>query len=150
MIYDDLKNLKDYKAVPIEVLNFISNLNVNMPDGRYGISDRIYANIESYNTKNLLDAKLEAHKKYIDLQFLLKGEERINYANIDGLTIINEYNPDKDILFYKTPLSGVGRLYLNKKKFAIFYPQDAHAPQINSGDLSNQVKKVVVKIAVNN
>lgn len=148
MIFDNLENLSDYKAVPQEVLDFISKLTVAKPDGRYEITDRIYANIETYNTKGDMDAVLESHRKYIDLQFLLHGSERIDYTNIDGLEMRGNYNPEKDIVFYKNPSVEVSSLYLNGRNFAIFYPQDAHAPQITTFSLQDNVKKVVVKIMV--
>ncbi len=148
MITDDIKNLKDYNVVSDEVLKFINNLNVNTPEGRYEINDRIYANVESYQRKSLLEASLESHRKYIDIQLLLSGTERIEYTNIDGLEAINAYDCIKDIIFYKRPAAEIGSVILNGRNFAIFYPQDAHAPQISTLALQNNVKKVVVKIAV--
>ena len=84
MICDDLCFISQYD-VPEEVIKFIEGLNVNTPAGRYEIGENIYANIEEYNTKSELDATLESHKRYIDIQFLLNGIERINYCSIDGL-----------------------------------------------------------------
>jgi len=148
MIYDDLVNLDDYNIVPPDVLMFISNLSVATPDGRYDITDRIYANVETYKTKGEFEAFLESHRKYIDLQFLLYGSEKIKYTNIDGLVPRCDYDPDRDIIFYKNPSVEVSSLLLNGRNFAVFYPQDAHAPQITTFSLQENVKKVVIKIAV--
>ena len=148
MIYDDLSNLSKYNAIPKKVLKFISSLTAAISVGRYEITDKIYANIEEYNTKDEFEALLESHKKYIDLQFLLSGSERIDFINIAGLQSIEPYAPDRDIIFYKKPPVGVGSLFLNGRNFAVFFPQDAHAPQITTFSVQDKVKKVVIKMAV--
>ena len=148
MNFDDLVNLKQYNIVSDEVLDFISKLNINTPVGRYDITDRIYANVEEYNTKSELDANLEGHRKYIDIQLLISGQERIDFINIDGLKVLESYDCVKDIIFYKKPRVELNKLYLNGRNFAVFYPQDAHAPGITTLGLQNNVKKVVIKIAV--
>ena len=96
----------------------------------------------------MLEEYLESHIKYIDLQLLISGTERINYMNIDGLEPQTKYDPDKDIIFYKKPKAEAGSIYLNGRNFAIFFPQDAHAPQISTLAHQSNVKKVVIKIAV--
>lgn len=149
MIFDELSNIKEYQEIPDEVCEFINKLSVNTPEGRYDITDRIYANVETYVRKSEIEATLESHRKYIDIQLLLSGTERIDYTNIDGLLPVSNYDPDKDIIFYKKPKTETSTLYLNSRNFAVFYPQDAHAPQITTLSLQNNVKKVVIKIAVN-
>ena len=148
MIVDNLDILYEYNVVPAEVLEFIDKLTVTTPDGRYEITDQIYANIESYLRKSPLEATLESHRKYIDLQFVISGTERIVYTNIDGLEPRTKYDHVNDIIFYKNPKTEVGSVYLNGRNFVIFFPQDAHAPQITTLALQNNVKKVVIKIAV--
>ena len=148
MIIDDITNIRDYKIIPEEVIKFIENLTVTTSEGKYTINANIYANIESYTRKSLIDANLESHRKYIDVQLLLSGTERIDYCNTDGLTPIQPYDYVKDITFYKRPSAEISSLILNGRNFAVFFPQDAHAPQITTLELQNNVKKVVVKIAV--
>ena len=148
MIFDDLTNLHEYNLLPPEAYVFIEKLNLHTPDGKYQITDKIYANVETYLRKNEFDAILEAHKKYIDIQFLISGIERIDFTNINGLKVLEEYDHIKDIMFFKRPKTEIGSLYLNGRNFAVFFPQDAHAPQIDTLALQNNVKKVVIKIAV--
>ncbi|MBR6098747.1 YhcH/YjgK/YiaL family protein [bacterium] len=148
MIVDNLDILYEYNVVPPEVLEFIDKLTVNAMDGEYYITDTITAKIESYTRKDQFEATLESHRKFVDLQFLIDGVERIDYANIDGLVPYTKYDPDKDIIFYKKPKTEIGSVYLNGRNFAIFFPQDAHAPQITTLALQNNVKKCVIKIAV--
>lgn len=149
MIYDTLENLSKYdKIVSPEVLDFVKSLNVNTKCRRYEISERIYANVEEYHTRSEFECMLEGHRKYIDIQLLISGEERIDFINTDGLKILENYDCERDILFYKKPKSELSRIYLNGTNFAIFFPEDAHAPQITTLNLQNNVKKVVIKIAV--
>lgn len=148
MIVDNLDILYEYNVVSPEVLEFIDKLNVNTSDGRYDITETIYANVESYTRKDLSQSVLESHRKYVDVQIVIAGEERIDYSNIDGLVPHAPYDPDKDIIFYKRPSTELGSVYLNGRNFVIFFPQDAHAPQITTMALQNNVKKCVVKIAV--
>ncbi len=148
MIFDELANLKEYNIACKEILDFIAALNVNTKPGRYNITERVYANIEEYSTKSALDACLEGHRKYIDIQFLISGEERIDFINIDGLKVLESYDCVNDIIFFKKPKVELNRIYLNGRNFAVFYPQDAHAPQIMTLGLQNNVKKVVIKVAV--
>ena len=148
MIFDVLENISKYNAIPKAVIDFISSLTDDMAEGRYEIAGGIYANVETYRTKNEEDAYPEAHRKYIDIQLLLRGIERIDYANINDLKKHCDYNPEKDIIFYERLSEMTGSFILNGKNFAILYPQDAHAPQISVSKLHDYVKKVVIKIAV--
>lgn len=135
MIYDTLDNLP-YENVKIFLLN--------PPDqtGRYELGSGIYANIDEYCTKP--DGFPEAHKKYIDVQVVLEGVERLDFACIDGLQVKDEYNPERDIMFYHKP-EILNSVYLTPGKFVLLEPHDAHAPQLGNGE---RVKKVVVKIPV--
>lgn len=148
MIFDNLENIDKYSIVTPEISEFIKNLNVNTPCGRHELSDKAYANVEEYSTRGALECNLESHRKFIDIQILVSGEERIDFINIDGLKVLESYDCVKDIIFYKKPKTELNSIYLNGRNFAIFYPDDAHAPQITTLGAQNSVKKVVVKIAV--
>lgn len=141
MITDDIKNLKNYNIVSDKVIDFL--MNPPAETGHYEIDDGIYANIDIYNTKQ--DCKFEAHKKYIDIQMLLEGSEELDYINIDGLIISEEYDKNRDVMFFKNPEKTPDTLQLEPFKFALIYPHEAHKPQMGNGQ---QVKKIVVKIAV--
>lgn len=113
--------------------------------GRYYIDGGdIFANVQEYVTK--ADAKYEAHRKYIDIQYMIEGEELVGVTNKNNCTTCEEYNSETDLEFmdcnvpeeYLTLLEGT---------FMIFFPQDAHKPSINSGEQS-EVKKVIVKVAI--
>lgn len=145
MIFDKIENLRQYDVVSDKILEFLFNLNENTPVGRYTIDDKVYASVAEYNTKSHENCFFEAHKRYIDIQLLLKGEERLDFRHIDCLTVKEDYNEDKDIIFY-TDTETLGSVKLIPDYFAMLYPQDAHRPQMNSTSESQCVKKVVIKI----
>ena len=114
-------------------------------DGKYTVDgEKIYYTIQRYTTKPLSDGKLEAHRKYIDIQFLLAGVEILGYAPLKGLTTAEEYNPQKDIAFFNTPKE-ITKVILEPGLFCILFPDDAHLPcrQLNG---PTEVRKVVIKI----
>ena len=97
-------------------------------DGKYAVDgEKIYYTIQRYTTKPLNEGKLEAHRKYIDIQFLLEGRELLGYAPLKGLTTAEVYNPQKDIAFFNTPKE-ITKVILEPGLFCILFPDDAHLP----------------------
>ena len=147
MIVDKIEKLKLYKEIPDVVVKFLSKLNCsNIELGKHVLSDCIYVNIEEYNTKNIEVASFESHDKYIDIQLLLKGSENIYYASRDNLSVKVPYDETRDIVFYSDGIQGYPYIKLDGTNFMMIYPHEAHAPQVSSGNLSQKVLKVVVKI----
>ncbi len=146
MITDKLENINKYIIVSNHVSDFLKSLTHDFGTGHYVIDDTAYANIDVYATKDISLCKFEAHKKYIDIQMLLDGEERLDYISVDGLSVSEEYNPGRDVMFFNPPCGCADSLFLKPGKFALLFPHEAHMPQINSAEKSVKVKKVVVKI----
>lgn len=144
MIFAELKDIKKYN-ISEKVVYFLNNLSDETPAGHYEIEEGVYANIDEYDTKEHSLCDLEAHRKYADIQLLLEGEERIDFTNIEGLSVKIPYDDNRDVMFFELP-GKVNSLYLKPGNFALFYPEDAHRPQMNSFAVSAKVKKVVVKI----
>jgi len=123
---------------------FLKNSNLQtMAPGRYAIDgDNVYAMITENPTKDLDSTKWESHRNYIDLQSVISGEEKIGVAPVNGLTVIMPYDAGKDLANY----SGNGTFYTaNPGTFFLFFPQDAHRPNVTTG--GNQPdKKIVIKI----
>ena len=114
-------------------------------DGKYLVDgEKIYYTIQRYTTKPLNEGKLEAHRKYIDIQFLLEGQELLGYAPLKGLTTAEEYNPQKDIAFFNTPKE-ITKVKLEPGLFCILFPDDAHLPCLQLAG-PTEVRKVVIKI----
>lgn len=112
---------------------------------RYDIDgDNVYATISEYLTKNEEDARYEAHRKYIDIQYVIKGQEVIGLAPLaDKMGTLEEYDPARDIEFL-TVRNGMN-LKANPGRFFIFFPEDAHCPGMKDGENST-VRKIVVKV----
>ncbi len=146
MITDKIEYIDLYKEIPKNVYDFIQKLDKNIKVGKYNLSDSNYANVEIYKTKLLENASYEAHEKYIDIQILLSGEERIYYTDRNKLDIEIPYNESKDIVFYKNEVKG-DFATLNGSNFVMLFPHEAHAPQVFINKES-EVKKVVVKIKI--
>jgi len=118
---------------------------IKKEDGKYTVDgNKIFYTIHRYTTKPLSEGKLEAHRKYIDIQFLLEGVELLGYAPLKGLTIADEYNAEKDIAFYQTPRE-ITKVKLEPGLFCILFPNDAHLP-CRQVDKPAEVRKVVIKV----
>lgn len=113
-------------------------------DGRYAIDgEKIFVNIQSYETKR--DALFEAHRKYIDIQYMIEGEEKIGVAKYSECKNEIPYDNIRDIEFLSCKADNYQ--LLKKDEFLILYPEDAHKPSI-AIDNPNKVKKAVVKIFI--
>ena len=144
MITDKIENLKNYKEIPTDAINkFLSGIQ----NGKHIISDNCYINVEEYTTKDIVNAKFEAHKNYIDVQILLNGKEDIYYTDVnDNLTVQIPYDENKDIMFYSDSVNSYNKVTLDGSNFVLLYPTDAHAPQVATTTPPEKVKKVVIKI----
>lgn len=117
-------------------------------DGRYEVDgDKLYYIVQYYTTKLREECKLEAHKKYIDVQFVVTGQEIIYHTPLNGLKIETPYDQTKDVAFYKVP-ADLTAIHLRPRMFCILFPQDAHIPGCPL-DVPSNVHKVVVKVRMN-
>jgi biofilm protein TabA len=153
MILDRIENARMYYvlnagfAKAFEILEDETLAQKN--DGKYTADgEKIYYTIQHYTTKPMSQGKLEAHKKYIDIQFLLSGEELLGYAPLKGLVIAEQYNPTKDIALFQTPM-GITKVKLEAGLFCILFPDDAHLPSCQVA-VPTHVHKVVIKVKVGN
>ncbi|MBQ7450639.1 YhcH/YjgK/YiaL family protein [bacterium] len=147
MIIDSFENCKKYYGVHPrfkEAFEYILKTNFeSISCGKYEIEgENIYINIEEYETKTV--SKPEYHKKYIDIQFLIDGEEYIGYCPKSELIIDDGYDEQKDLGFGE---GIVDFIKLKKGIFMIFFSNDAHQPCM-AVNTPNKVKKVVVKVRI--
>lgn len=114
---------------------------------RYDIDgDNVYAPITEYMTKNEEDAKFEAHRKYIDIQYVISGVEQMNVAPMSmKKDIITPYDAAKDVEFLTVTQSASYKA--TPERFFIFFPSDIHRPSLKV-DENSQVRKVVVKVKI--
>jgi len=149
MIVDKIENahfyttLNDLLAKAFDILKDKTLIQKN--DGRYEVDgDKLYYIVQHYTTKPREECKLEAHKKYIDVQFVASGQEIIYHTPLNGLKIETPYDASKDVAFYKAP-AGITAINLRHGMFCVLFPQDAHIPGCQF-DGSSNVHKVVVKV----
>jgi len=119
-----------------------------LPDGRVEIDgDRVFALVQRYHTMALDSPTFEFHRKYIDVQFIVSGEEIIGWAPLEGITITEAYDAEKDICFGISAKGSWTRAYLEAGQLAVLWPEDGHAPKL-VGCAPSLVMKIVVKVAV--
>jgi YhcH/YjgK/YiaL family protein len=113
--------------------------------GKYPIDgDDVFALVQTYESRPRQEGKWEAHRKFIDVQFVAQGKEQLGWANLNRLKVSEPYSDENDVLF----LEGEGDFVTAEAgTFVIFAPQDAHMPGIAAGN-PQKVKKVVVKVRV--
>ncbi len=147
MILDHIKNCDRYcDSHPLfaQAFEFLESEAHLLEDGKYELDgENMFATIVTAPLKEMADAKLEAHDKYIDIQMVLEGCESFGIANRERMTSpIGEMCCTKDIIFFNDTIDTV--VSLTKGDFMVLYPDDCHAPTIGSGS----VRKVVVKVLV--
>ena len=147
MILDHIKNLENYAGSCIyAALKQIQAADFSrLEDITYEVNGReLYFFLDSYDTRKDND-KPEAHKKYIDIQYMITGTEKMGVGQLEDMTEEVEARPQNDISFYHGPMD-----YITVKEgmFAVFYPNDAHAPCISHDGACNAVRKAVFKVRV--
>ncbi|MDX9755810.1 MAG: YhcH/YjgK/YiaL family protein [bacterium] len=149
MIFDLLENWKIYpygKAWET-AFAFLTTLSPDAEEKRYELQgDDMYAMVQQYETRSLEEAKLEAHRQYVDIQMALMGSERMDWFPANKSQNNTEYDAAKDVQFYNRPTAAPVSLTVSPHTFAVFFPNDAHMPQLSVGPSPTRVKKVVVKI----
>ncbi|MBD5444518.1 MAG: DUF386 domain-containing protein [Lachnospiraceae bacterium] len=118
----------------------------NMPAGKYPVNDDFYYMVQEYTSRAEADCHLESHQKYVDIQWLISGVEAIDCTSVDGLEVEKEYNPEKDVTFWKEPAEMM-RCVLSGGSYVILLPENAHKPCIAVGEPA-PVKKVVAKVKI--
>lgn len=146
MVVDKLENLEKYVSLnPLfaQAVEFLKSTDLDAHEiGKIILKEgELMVNFSQTRPKTKEEAKLETHNQFIDIQIPLSGVEVMGYTPRTDLPE-EEYNAEKDITFYK----GLAKDYLTitPGMFAIFFPQDGHAP----GVTSDGVKKVIVKVRV--
>ena len=149
MIYDNISNLELYKGLSpniYEGLKFLCEADANIDNGVYQINPHVKAIVSEYETKLENEYGYEAHRKNIDIQYLLSGEERIACLPIERLKETKAYNEGNDAAFYEANIKPL-EMTIGEGYFAIFFPQDGHMPQLCI-DKPMSVKKVVIKVEI--
>jgi YhcH/YjgK/YiaL family protein len=148
MVFDRLDCAEQYYGLGAAIargLRFLRETDLDaLPTGRQEIDgERLYAQVNERDTTPLADNLWEAHRRYIDIQYLHRGVELVGHAPLSRLTA-GPYDAALDYV----PASGDGAfLRMQAGDFAIFWPGDAHMPATALGAPA-PVRRIVVKVAV--
>jgi len=146
MILDVKENATLYKGIHVHLdkaIDYMLTADIDaLTVGKHQIEgEDVFVLIQAYETKSIDAALFEAHRKYVDIQLILSGEEWIGYAPVQTLSSIESYDDTRDIEFF----SGEGDMHrLKRDMFSIYFPTDAHKPSIH--DVKTFVKKAVFKV----
>jgi YhcH/YjgK/YiaL family protein len=151
MIVATLDHLTNQAAIPprlSEALDFLRNTDLlALEDGRVEIQgDEVYALVQSYDSRPIPEQpRFEAHRKYLDVQYLASGTEAMGWASLDQLDVTVEYIPERDILLGHVPEGAYCFVPFRAGQAVLLYPTDAHAPMHAAGE-PEPIKKIVVKV----
>ena len=148
MIVDRLKNAALYGSGGklARALDWLASADLTkLQPGRVEIDGaELYALAQTYQTRLRENRQFEAHRRYIDVQYVAEGTEQMAYAHLSALKSAVPYDAEKDIEW----LDGEGSfIVVPAGAFAVFFPEDAHIPGVAIGKPAG-VRKVVVKVRV--
>ena len=152
MIVDRLENWQARFSGSIwcRVFAALESLTPQTPEGETLIEgEDLIMRVMSYTTRTPEEGVVEAHRQYIDVQMALAGAERIDWFPIAGLETTDMYRKDQDVVHFKRPGPAPAHADINPGTFCILFPEDAHMPQVMTGEIANLVKKVVIKVRSN-
>lgn len=146
MIFDNINNSYLYETVNVrfkKAFEFLKNTDLlSLPSGKTEIEGSdIYAVVSEYQTKPN-DNRYENHRKYIDIQYIVKGSEVMYFAqgSYEGT-----YDEVKDVSFCKIEKGSA--LNISQGSFAVFFPEEWHRPNCMDKEPQN-MKKIVIKVKV--
>ena len=149
MITDVLENAPLYEGLNEKFKKAFAYLRETdftaIENGKYEINgDNIFAILNEFETKDKHECEAEAHKKHIDIQYVVKGTEMFGYVPLTTQKPVIDYDEINDVAIYKEDVSYIK---LEAGMFIIFYPTDLHQPEVREFEPVT-VKKVVVKIKI--
>ncbi len=148
MIFSSIKS-DDYKNYPQAIQRAVEYLKANdfvaMEAGVYEIEGKdMYAQVFDAETGPAEEKRPEVHEKYLDVQFLASGKERLGFTFDTGEYEVDERFDERDLIFYKK-VDSEGFIESRPGCFCVFFPSDVHRPAVASGEPMT-VRKVVVKV----
>lgn len=150
MILDSLKNITRYSIPQTDnIIAFITKNNCfELPNGQIDIDgDNLFVRVMEYHPKDAAENKFETHRRYADVQYLVKGTELMQLIPADQLTPLGDYDSSGDYQFFKGE-HFITDLAVREGEFAYFYPGEAHRPSCLYLEHRQMVKKLVFKVRI--
>ena len=149
MIIDSIKNAKKYYCVHPsfeKAFEALAAIDESTPNERITVDgDNIFINLGEYVNKNVDECLFESHKKYIDIQYVVTGEEYIDLCDQEILKATDDRLDTDDIAFFENT-DKFSRADLTEGIFVVIFPGEAHKPCIAPDGKGVKVKKAVAKI----
>ena len=149
MIIDSIKNAKKYYSVHPsfeKAFHALAAIDESTPNERLTVDgENIFINLGEYTNKNVDDCPYEAHKKYIDIQYVVWGREFIDICPAEGLKATEDRLDTDDIAFYENG-EAYSRADLTEGVFVVIFPGEAHRPCVAPDGKGVKVRKAVAKI----
>lgn len=152
MIFDSLKNRSAYESLHprfADTFDFLERaVREDLPAGRYEIDgDALFASVQEYTSKLPHEARFEAHRRYIDIQYIQMGTERMELSSAAHTEIETDYDEKIDMTFFREHAAPTVSL-VHAGEFGIFFPWDVHRPGLAVNGEPAPVKKILVKIKI--
>ncbi len=148
MILDTLAHASTYRHLGPRFaagLDWLEKAPTDLPDGRYEIDgNTVFALVQSYTTVAPTQKRFESHRRYADIQYLVRGEETVFHVPVGSLEPATPYDEPQDFLLH-AEVAAATPLQLRAGSFAIFLPQDGHKPGCVA-HAESPVRKIVVKV----
>lgn len=116
---------------------------LTIPLGKKILNDNVTANVQEYTTRDPGEQHLEAHRKYIDFQYVIIGKELMGSGKLSEAKVVNPYDSTKDVGHYALP--SFPYYVATPQYFFVFFPSQVHLTNIQFGDKA-LVRKIVFKI----
>jgi YhcH/YjgK/YiaL family protein len=151
MIADKIENASLYSGISEQIakaLQILGSKEISTAaEGKHEVEgSKLFYLVQKYSTKPRNEGQLEAHKKYIDIQYVLDGQESIFVENLSACKLASAYNENDEAAIYDVPKS-FSDIYLSKGMFCILFPQDGHLP-CRTAVSESKVHKIVFKVAI--
>lgn len=146
MIVCPWKEIGRYAAVIpglAEAVALIENLKTMEP-AVYPLTGGSRVMVQQGTTLSAAGGELEAHRQFLDIQYIVSGQEYVGWAPVNTLTPCGEFSADKDVGFYT---GHCDFMRVNAGYCYVVFPEDAHMPSRHL-DVPNNYQKIVVKLKV--
>lgn len=149
MIFDHILHGDHYQSMhPLfeKCFRFLLDpASAKLAEGRYDIDgDNAFALVQAYHTKPENEGKWEAHRKYIDIQYMLEGTECMGITPLEHVSVSQEYSEENDYALFE----GQGeKITVSAGFFTVFYPHDVHMPGLQV-KVPQPIRKIVIKVKI--
>lgn len=154
MIITNLDEISEQSALSEDIRTALTFLqtqgDADRDTGRFEIPDSTLAGFsQAYETTEANDElRYEAHRQFIDVQYIISGSETMKWLPLDEIDVTDEYSEENDCLLGVAQNGSHGDIPFQAGQVMILYPTDAHAPGVTNGEGPLAVKKLVIKVPV--